>query len=216
MSKKIISGMMALILAFSLVACDKDEDSKKSEKSKADSSSSEVETTKETKEEKEEETEKEKETEKDSKSDTNAKFSADGTYTSANGYSMKLPAGWTEARTSTNSDVLSDSSGNQFSFISSPSDEDFETADEAYFRNNYLQAMGAGDSIKMVSYEEVKIDGNKAHILELSVESGETTPIIMQAFIAVNDEVYMFFYTDIDGSKPEVFDNAMDSLTIID
>ncbi|HHX57399.1 MAG TPA: DUF1795 domain-containing protein, partial [Clostridiales bacterium] len=157
---------------------------------------------------------KEKETETEKKSDIVAGFAEDGTYTSAKGYSIKLPAGWTEISASEVMDALSDASGNNVTFISMASDAQFKMADEAFFKDTYIPSLG--DAVDFKSYELVEISGHKAHKLKFTNTAGTMVMHQSQAFIEVDGDIFMFTYTDIDGSHPEVFENAMDSLIIID
>lgn len=111
--KRIIGGMMALILTFSLVACDKSEDSKNSSKAKSDSSSAQVEG-----------------------------LLSDGTYTSEFGYTVKLPVGWSKVTTASAKEAFTDKLGNSLSFHSGPTDDLFKAADEEYFKKDYFARMG--------------------------------------------------------------------------
>ena len=111
-------------------------------------------------------------------------------------------------------DAISDSSGNNITFLSTPSDAQFKAADEAFFKDTYLSSLGG--SVEYKGYEVVEIAGYRAHRLKFTNTYSSFVMHQSQAFIAVDDEIFIFTYTDIDGSHPEVFDNAMDSLIIID
>lgn len=202
MIKKIISGLMALTLAFPLVACGMGEYSKAKEKLETGiSSSSTI-----------KDSDNEGETKSKDSSNNSVGLSEDITYTSKNGYSMKIPEGWEGTNSSSSGDIISDELGNNIAFLLTPSNTEFETADESFFRDTYLP--GLGGNAKFKSYEEVKIAGHKAHIVRFTNKVLTFEVQQAQAFIDVDGDIFVFTYTDIEGDKPEIFDNAMDSLVI--
>ena len=181
--KRIIGGMMALILTFSLVACDKDEDSKNSSKAKSDSSQAQVEG-----------------------------LLSDGTYTSEFGYTVKLPVGWSKVTIESAMEAFTDKLGNSLSFISGPTDDLFKAADEEYFKKDYFAGMG--DTVKFISYNEIKLDGNKGHKVVFTSKSDGVVTYVTQLLISVGEEIYIFTFTDVEGESQETIDAVITSLTI--
>ena len=210
MFKKVVSGLMAVMLAFSLVGCNnKEDDSKSSKKSKADSSSS-VEVTK---KDKKEETKKETEKKSDSDSSAASGLAADGTYTSKLGYSVKIPAGW-EVDDSTIGDAFADKLGNNFVVVSVPSDEQFKKADEAFFKEEYVPSLGT--DVELKSYNQIKVAGHKAHEIKIINRISSMEFHQSQVFVDADDNVIIVTFTDVDGSNSGIFDGFMDSLVIFD
>ncbi len=182
--KRIIGGMMAVILAFSLVACDKSEDSKNSSKANTDSSLAQVEG-----------------------------LLSDGTYTSEFGYTVKLPVGWSKVTTASAKEAFTDKLGNSsLSFHSGPTDDLFKAADEEYFKKDYFARMG--DSVEFVSYDEIELNGNKGHKVVFTSKSDGVVTYLTQLLISVGEEIYIFTFTDVEGESQETIDAVITSLAI--
>jgi hypothetical protein len=111
--KRILIGIIAVIMGLSMVACNKNEEKGSSSQLSSDSSLAQVES-----------------------------VSKDGVYTSEYGYSVKLPVGWSKVTIANFMEAFTDGAGNSMSFISGPTDDIFKSADEEYFKTEHFAGMG--------------------------------------------------------------------------
>lgn len=202
MIKKIISGLLAVVLAVSLVACDKEGKSKDNKSSQAElTTTTEATTTKATTTEKE-----------TTEANEPTGINGDGNFVSEYGYSLNLPDGWEKTVAPGALDALMDAEGNNFIFATTPSDASFDDVDEEYFKEAYSTL---GDNVKFVSYKKVKISGNKGHRIDISNKvSDDMTAIQTQIYLDVEDTVFLFTFTDMNGSKQDVIEGIIDSISI--
>lgn len=181
--KRILGLMLVAVLGLSLVACSKGEDSKGSSGINSDSSLAQVEN-----------------------------IPVDGIYKSDNGYTVKLPAGWSKVTIANAIEAFTDGEGNSLSFISGPTDDVFKTADEEYFKKDHFAGMG--DSVEFISYKELEISGNKGHKVVFTTKKDDALTYITQILLGVDEAIYIFTFTDVEGKNQETIDGLISSLQI--
>ena len=201
MIKKIIIGALAFVLAASLVACDKNNDSKKDNTSAAEATTTTVATTEEAKTE-----------EVTTKASKPAGINAEGEFVSEYGYSMDIPEGWEETILPGALEALMDADGNNVIFATLPSDASFKDADEEYFRMAFSTL---GEAVTFLGFKETNNSGYEGFRVDITNKVSDTmTAIQTQLYFEVDDTVYLFTFTDMDGSNQDVIKGIIDSISI--